>query len=142
MTFFIKNDQINGNLIKVDKDDSHHIKNVLRMEEGDFAYFCDEKETKYRAKFEMFKEGYAYFTIIDEVDDTTEPTVNITLFQGLPKAEKMDLIVQKCTELGVNAVVPTIMERSIVKVDDNSSSKKHDRWQKIAKEAARAIWKA
>ena len=62
--------------------------------------------------------------------------MNVVLFQGLPKADKMELIVQKCTELGVSGIVPVIMDRVIVKLDEKNESKKIERWQKIAKEAA------
>ena len=75
--------------------------------------------------------------IEEKIGKSTESNVHITLFQGIPKFEKMELIIQKNTEVGVNNIVPVIMERTVVKLDEKVASKKLDRWQKIAEIAAK-----
>ena len=75
--------------------------------------------------------------IIEKINKTTESNVHITLFQGLPKFEKMELIIQKNTEVGVSKIVPVIMERTVVKIDEKVAGKKLERWQKIAEIASK-----
>lgn len=141
-TFYIKNSKCVDNKICVEDEDFHHIKNVLRFKIGEEAYFCDENENKYRAKLLEYTAETAIFEIIEQITVSAELPLNITLFQGLPKQEKMELIIQKNTELGVNSIIPTIMARSVVKLTEKDAVKKQERWQKIAKEAARSKWKA
>ena len=75
--------------------------------------------------------------ILEQSDKNTEMPIKIDLYQGLPKSDKMDLIVQKCTEMGVSSVIPVITDRVIVKLDDKSAIKKIERWNKIAIEASK-----
>lgn len=135
-TFYIKNNQIEENKIIIQGEDVNHIKNVLRYQNGDNLEVCDEDGTRIYTKISDMNPNEIILDILEISDDTTEPNVNITLFQGLPKADKMELIVQKCTELGVSGIVPVIMDRVIVKLDEKNEGKKIERWQKIAKEAA------
>ncbi len=140
-TFFVKNSQIEFKNVNIMDEDFHHIKNVLRLKENEEIYICDESLHKFEAKLKEYKNECAIFEIINEVDNS-ELSVDITLYQGLPKQDKMDLIVQKCTELGVSTVIPVAMNRSIVKLDAQGGTKKQQRWQKIAKEASRAVWES
>ena len=75
--------------------------------------------------------------IIETIKSEAESDIDITIFQGIPKAEKMELIIQKCTELGVKHFIPVQMERCVVKLDDRTQKKKLERWQKIAETAAK-----
>ena len=75
--------------------------------------------------------------LVEKIDKTTESNIYINIFQGLPKADKMELIIQKCTELGVRTFVPVEMERCVVKLDNKTANKKIERWQKIAETAAK-----
>ena len=75
--------------------------------------------------------------IIEKIDSKVETNIDITVYQGLPKADKMELIIQKVTEIGVKTIVPVAMERCIVKLDEKEAIKKQDRWQKIAEVAAK-----
>jgi len=136
-TFYINKSQIKDNNIQISGDDFHHIKNVLRLKKGEEIYVCDEVGSRYLVNIDEYFKDYVNLKIVEKYNDPTESKVNITLFQGLPKQDKMELIIQKGTELGVKSFVPIVMERSIVKIDDKSSDKKLERWQKIAKEAAR-----
>ena len=140
-TFYIKNNQVNNGKAYISGDDFHHIKNVLRLKKGEEVYICDENETKYYSKLVDYKDTEAEFEILYKFNNNSELPVDITLYQGLPKQDKMELIVQKSTELGALTIVPTIMDRCIVKLTENDFDKKIDRWQKIAKEAARTMWK-
>lgn len=139
-TFFVKNSQINNKKAYIIEDDFHHIKNVLRLKIGEKIYICDENASKYCAKLSDYTQNEAIFEIIEKLDIRVEMPVKVTLFQGLPKQEKMELIIQKCTELGVFEIQPVTMERTIVKLDGKDIDKKIERGQKIAKEAARTVW--
>ena len=136
-TFYVKNEQVTENKIVIINEDVNHIKNVLRFKIDDKIDVCDENGVRYKTKIQTFEKEEVILEILEISNESTECNVNITLFQGLPKSDKMDLIVQKCTELGVKEIVPFISERVIVKLDDKGEAKKQERWQKIAKEAAK-----
>lgn len=136
-TFYVKNDQIYENTIKIIGEDVNHLKNVLRYEIGDEIQVCDEEQKRYYTKIENFTSDEIYLTILKVDENSTELNVKVTLYQGLPKADKMELIIQKCTELGVHEVVPVITDRAIVKIDEKNEKKKIERWNKIGLEAAK-----
>ena len=136
-TFYVKNNQINGNLISVLGNDYKHIKSVLRCKIGEKLEICDENTTRYRTKIIQITDENVICQI-EEIDEkTTESPINITLFQGLPKADKFEFIIQKATEIGAKDIYPVQMERSIVKLDEKSLDKKLDRWNKISAEASK-----
>lgn len=136
-TFYVKNEQISENTITIINEDVNHIKNVLRYKIDDEIDVCDEDGVRYITKIENFEIDKVNLKIIDVTNESTESNINVTLFQGLPKADKMELIIQKCTELGIKSIVPVITERVIVKLDEKNEVKKIERWQKIAKEASK-----
>ena len=136
-TFFIKNSQIEGNTATIIGSDAKHIKNVLRYKIGDELDICDENEKIYLTRIASISSNEVSLYIIEEKNKNTESPVNIALFQGLPKADKMELIIQKATELGVSEIIPVEMERSIVKIDIKDQQKKIERWNKIAYEASK-----
>lgn len=136
--FFVKTEQIENNKIIINGDDVNHIINVLRMKKGDKIRVCNQDTgDNYNAQITQYTKNEVDCEIIEKINKTTESNVHITLFQGLPKFEKMELIIQKNTEVGVNRIVPVIMERTVVKIDEKVASKKLDRWQKIAEIAAK-----
>ena len=108
-TFYIKNNQIIGEEINLIGEDVNHIKNVLRYKAGDELTICDESEQRYLAKIRELSNECITLDIEERIDFSTEPSVKIILIQGLPKSDKMDLIVQKCTELGVEKIIPVII---------------------------------
>jgi 16S rRNA (uracil1498-N3)-methyltransferase len=110
--------------------DVHYLKDVLRIKPGDEIEILDGIGTIYLAKINNIQKDKIKLDIIRSSQSETEPEVEITLAQSLPKAKKMDFIIQKCTELGVSEIIPVITERSI------SKGEKTARWQKIAIEAA------
>lgn len=135
--FYIKNNQLNGEKAVVLGEDVKHIKDVLRYNIGDEISLCDEEGYKYNGEILSFSKDSVEVNILEKLETTSESKLNITLYQGLPKADKLEFIIQKCTELGVNEVVPVITDRVIVKLDEKSTPKKVERWNKIALEAAK-----
>lgn len=135
--FFVPSENIQGNRIVISGDDVNHIKNVLRMKPGDEISVSNGEDGKeYRCGIEqMGEEIVCSLRFIKE--DGVELPCKITLFQGLPKADKMEWIVQKAVELGAYEVVPVSMHRCVVKLDDKKQKTKITRWQGIAEAAAK-----
>ena len=116
-------------------DDAHHAVHVLRLEPGSRVEIVSGG-TRYAAELAEVSSSCVTARLLHPLP-STEPRYRITLFQGLPKGEKMDLIVQKAVELGVSRIVPLEMERSIVRLDGRGGEKKAQRWEKIAREAGK-----
>lgn len=135
--FFVPSENIQGNRIVITGDDVNHIKNVLRMKVGEeIAVSNGEDGKEYRCGIASIGDEIVCTLRFIKEDGVELPT-KITLFQGLPKADKMELIVQKAVELGAYEVVPVSMARSIVKLDDKKQKTKITRWQSIAEAAAK-----
>jgi 16S rRNA (uracil1498-N3)-methyltransferase len=131
--FFISPDQVSGSRITIIGEDVRHIATVLRMKTGDELLLCDGEGAEYAAKIARVGRSEITTEIIGQRNrEVSFP--RITLGQGLPKSDKMDLIVQKASELGAASIVPLVTERTIVKVKDGE--KRILRWRKIAREAA------
>lgn len=135
--FFVKNEQIKEKTIFIIGEDVKHIKNVLRKQIGDKLEICNQETGKaYKCEISEIKEDTIINNIIEEIENI-EDIIKVDIYQGLPKADKMELIIQKSVELGVNAIIPVEMKRCVVKLDSKSESKKIERWQKIAESAAK-----
>lgn len=132
--FFNKNDISQGQ-VQLFGEDEKHIKTVLRARVGEELTLCDGEGVDYQCRIASMERGVLLDILSKEVCET-EPKTKITLYQGLPKADKMELIIQKCVELGVDRIVAVSTERAIVKLD-KKESKKLERWQKIAEAAAK-----
>ena len=133
--FFI-NDEFLQDLITIDGDNFNHIKNVLRFNIGD-TFLVSHNGQSHLYKIESFaKESLTASLLEKNYLDTSLP-IEIYLFQGLPKSDKLELIIQKTVELGVNAIYPVSMERCIVKIDDKKAKDKTQRWQAISESAAK-----
>ncbi len=136
--FFIKNNQITDNKITIIGEDVNHILNVLRLKENDKIEICNSDTSEnYSTKIISNNSENVICEIVEKIDKTSESNIYINIFQGLPKADKMELIIQKCVELGVKEITPVNMERCIVKLDIKSESKKIERWQKISEVASK-----
>lgn len=136
--FFVKSKQIEENIIKIIGTDVNHIINVLRLKKDDEIQICNEDTSEnYIAKITEYDKEKVICKVIEKLNETVETNVNITVYQGLPKADKMELIIQKTTEIGVKEIVPVAMERGIVKLNEKDEHKKIERWQKIAEVAAK-----
>lgn len=140
--FFVPKDQIKENEIYITGTDVNHISNVLRLKLNDKILISsketdNETEKAYVSEIVKFSKDLVVCRIIDIEAKSVESNVNIDLYQGLPKADKMEYIIQKTTELGVKRIIPVDMKRCVVKIDTKSEAKKIDRWQKIAEVAAK-----
>jgi len=136
--FFVDKENIQSNMITITGEDVKHIKNVLRLVEQDEICLCDKQGTDYLVRITDLSKEKVKCEIIESKPSNTEPPVEIILYQGIPKATKMDLIIQKSTEIGVSKIVPVITSRTIVKIQDmKKEEKKLERWSKIAEESAK-----
>lgn len=136
--FFVAENQINNNKITIIGNDVNHIKNVLRQKSGDKITICDtSKEQDYLCKIDKIEEKSIDCNIIEKLENNTESNVKVTIFQGLPKADKLELVIQKSVELGAYDITPLQMKRCVVKLNEKDKLKKIQRWQKISEVAAK-----
>lgn len=136
--FFVKNEQIKDNEITILGEDVKHIANVLRLKKEDEIQICNlDTKMNYIANINEIDKKYVKCKIKKIENTDSETQVNITLYQGLPKADKMEYIIQKNVELGVKKIIPVEMERSIVKFDQKTVEKKIERWKKISEVASK-----
>lgn len=137
MRIFTDAANIGDKYIKItDKGDIKHMTKVMRLKEGDTVDVSDSMEWEYATEIVSVDADEVLLAIVDKQKFAREPEVHVTLFQGVPKAGKMETIIQKCVELGVHAIVPVFMERTVV-VEKGNFGKKLDRWQKISDEAVK-----
>ncbi len=135
--FFVPAEDVGENSIYMyDREDLHHMIKVLRLSAGDHVEISDSVKWEYEAEIISLDKDQAQLRILDKQKFTTEPDVNVTLFQGIPKQGKMELIVQKSVELGVCSIVPVFMKRTVV-ADKGNFGKKTARWQKVAAESVK-----
>ncbi|MGN1267494.1 MAG: RsmE family RNA methyltransferase, partial [Dorea sp.] len=122
--FFVTPEQVKGENIFVEGSDVNHMKNVLRMRVGEKITVSDGNNLQYLCEVDHYEEAEAVLKIIEEKGVDTELSSKIYLFQGLPKQDKMELIVQKAVELGAYQVIPVATKRCVVKLDDKKAKKK------------------
>ncbi len=136
--FFVEQSQINGKKAIITGADVNHIKNVLRMKQGEELAISNGMDSaEYRCIIEEILEEEILCSVIFIKEHGVELPVEITLYQGLPKSDKMELIIQKAVELGVKRIVPVSTGRSIVKLDEKKAKARQERWQQIALAAAK-----
>lgn len=135
--FFVDPVQIQGDKARIVGEDVKHIGRVLRLGTGDEVMLCDGACTDYLARIEEVKKDAVLLSILSSSPSKTEPHRRVTLYQGLPKSGKMELILQKCVELGIWAVVPVVAQRSVVKLSPQDFEPKRLRYQRVACEAAK-----
>ena len=135
--FFVKANQVQNEIIKILGEDVNHIKNVLRKNIDSEIEICNQDSGKaYHCKILSIKDDEILCNILEEMKEK-ESRVKVDIYQGLPKADKMEFIIQKSVELGVNSIIPVKMSRCIVKIDKKDEKKKLDRWNKISESAAK-----
>lgn len=136
--FFVNNNQINDKTITITGDDVNHIKNVLRLNVDDDLQVCnnDTKEN-YTCGITKIDSKSIECIIFNKIESQSEGNILIDVFQGIPKSDKMELIIQKSVELGVNSITPVEMKRCVAKIDEKDKTKKILRWQKISEVAAK-----
>ena len=136
--FFVEPSQIQGNKIIITGKDVNHIRNVLRMKPGEEISVKNGSEDKeYRCGIEELGEEEIICELRFIKEEGVELPSKIYLFQGLPKGDKMELILQKAVELGVYEVIPVASKRAVVKLDEKKAKSKAQRWQGIAQAAAK-----
>lgn len=137
--FFVEKHQIDetAHRIHIVGTDVNHISNVLRMKVGEELWISDGEAKEYKCTIEAFSQDEVMLHIIYAQEPDYELPNRIYLFQGLPKSDKMELIIQKAVELGAYEVIPVETKRCVVKLDGKKAAKKVERWQQIAESAAK-----
>ena len=135
--FFVTPEQVKEEKIYIEGSDVNHIKNVLRMKVGEELQISDGNNKKYLCAIESMTSEEVCLVIEEEQSADNELPSKIYLFQGLPKSDKMELIVQKAVELGAYEIVPVATKRAVVKLDEKKASKKVERWNSIAESGAK-----
>ena len=136
MSLFFTENIINGNNHIIIGEDAKHISKVLRMRQGEELVIIDNNRTQHECRISDITSDSVAVEIISTKPCENEPIVEVTLYQALPKSDKMDFIIQKCVELGITKIVHVISSRCISRPDSKSLAKKQERWQKIALQAA------
>ena len=135
--FFITADMIEQNRVTLSEEDSLHLARVLRASKGEEITLCDDAGNEHRAVVAEISKKTVVAEVIETKPCETEPKVKVTIFQGLPKGSKMELIIQKCVEIGVCTIVPVATARAVVKLSEEKGKGKEERWNKISQEAAK-----
>lgn len=133
--FFIEN--VSGDFITISGDEANHIIKSLRMKVGENVTVCGGQGIDFICEIAEISDGCVQLKVTDKVPTDSEPSVKITLYQGYPKGDKLELIIEKSIELGVTEIVPVLMRRSVSRPDAKSAAKKHERHQKQALSAAK-----
>lgn len=134
--FFVNSPLTMGDTAVIDGADARHIAGALRMNVGESLTLCDGAGTDYACTITAVNKDSVLAAVDAAAPTASEPTLAVTLYMGMPKGDKLELVIQKAVELGVSAVVPVITSRSIVRVDGKDAEKKRVRLQRIAAEAA------
>lgn len=134
--YFVTPEQLQDNRVVLTGDDAHHVVRVMRMEAGDSIIVSDGKSRVAEAVIRTLSPGNVEADISEWLPVTSEPLWSVTVAQSLPKGDKMEMVIQKGTEIGAVSFVPFQSQRMIVQYDAKKEAKRLERWGKIAKEAA------
>ena len=133
--FFIEN--VSGEFITVSGSDAAHIAKSLRMKPGESVTVCGGQGIDFLCEITELSEQTVQLRVVDTVVTQSEPSLHVTLYQGVPKGDKLEWIIEKTIELGVSRIVPVLMQRSVSRPDAKSAAKKHERYNKLALSAAK-----
>lgn len=134
--FFVSKENISDHTIILDGDNARHISSVLRAKTGEEITVCDGEGIDYTCEITEIDKNKITAKITDIFSNNAEPDIKITLFQALPKSDKMELVIQKCIEIGIDSIVPVATEHCVVNLK-GKEDKKIQRWNKIAEAAAK-----
>lgn len=135
--FYVEPESVSADTVRITGGDVNHIKNVLRMHPGEEIMVLDGSGMEYRCEIETISDE-VLARVLEAKKTEAELSVRLLLFQGLPKKDKMELIIQKAVELGVSEIIPVLTKRAVVKLEDKKKEqKKRERWQAIAEAAAK-----
>ena len=137
--FFVEKKNVNfeNSTCIIEGEDVKHISKVLRCRVGDELEICDNDNNEYICEITSIDKSEVQLNIIDKVDIKRESDLKIKVYQGLPKGPKMEMILQKLTEVGVDEIILVQTKRTVVKVEDKKEDKKIERWERIIYEAAK-----
>lgn len=133
--FFV--DEVKENFHVLSGNDAMHIIKSLRMKPGEEITLCSGDNFDYFCIIDKIVADEVHLAVKEKRPNISEPETKITLYQGIPKLDKMELIVQKCVEIGVYKVVPIMTSRCVSRPNDRAMERKIERWRKISKEAAK-----
>lgn len=134
--FFVSEEQINGENAYIEGSDVNHIANVLRMKPGEELLISAKGDWDYLCKIVDIETDRVNLKVLESMEQRELP-VNITLLQGIPKSDKLEMIIQKAVELGVSEIIPVKTKRVVVKIDEKKVDTKVNRWNAIAESAAK-----
>ena len=134
--FFVSEEQINGEKAYIEGSDVNHIANVLRMKPGEELLISVKGDWDYLCKIVDIETDRVNLKVLESMEQRELP-VNITLLQGIPKSDKLEMIIQKAVELGVSEIIPVKTKRVVVKIDEKKVDTKVNRWNAIAESAAK-----
>lgn len=135
--FFVENSQIGREFITITGSDVNHIKNVLRMKPGEKIRVSNQQGQDYFCEITELTDAFVQADILNENAATTELSSKIYLFQGIPKGDRMETVIEKAVELGVYEIIPVAMKYCVVKLDAKKEASKLKRWQALAEAAAK-----
>ena len=134
--FFVSEEQINGENAYIEGSDVNHIANVLRMKPGEELLISVKGDWDYLCKIDDIETDRVNLKVLESMEQRELP-VNITLLQGIPKSDKLEMIIQKAVELGVSEIIPVKTKRVVVKIEEKKQASKANRWNAIAESAAK-----
>ena len=134
--YFIQSQSIRNHQIALTGDLAHHLRDVLRCRPGEIIALVDEKQVRYRAELDQVTKQKLVAKILQRGESETQPNRSVTLAQAVLKGPKMDQVIQKATELGMNILIPVVTERTIARPRAERESHQRDRWEKIARAAS------
>lgn len=134
--FFFDDEIIDNGTFTVTDDKHNHISRVLRMSVGEHAVFCDGNMTDFECELVSCTKDASTFRVVDSFENATEPSTQVTVFQCIPKGEKLDDMVKRCVQFGAYSIVPVLSKRCVVRLDKKGAAKKVDRLNKIARSSA------
>ncbi|MFO7611898.1 MAG: RsmE family RNA methyltransferase [Clostridia bacterium] len=136
--FFITEHELEiGGKANISGEDANHLRKSLRIKNGEIIIVCDGNGKDYNAMVESSEDDSIKITILESIELKTEPDLWINIYAAVTKGEGFEYAIQKCVEAGVGSVIPVITERTVVAVSDSKAVRKHERWNKIASEAAK-----
>ena len=134
--FFVSEEQINGENAHIEGSDVNHIANVLRMKPGEELLISVKGDWDFLCKIVDIETDRVNLKVLESIEQRELP-VNITLLQGIPKSDKLEMIIQKAVELGVSEIIPVKTKRVVVKIEEKKQASKVNRWNAIAESAAK-----
>ncbi len=135
--FQVRPEDIAGNILTLRGQEARHLSKVLRLGQGEEVLAFDNSGLEYRARVEQVNQDEVVCAILAQYETGREPGLDVFLLQGLPKLDKMELIIQKTTELGVRSIIPVRTARAVMQLEGKKAQDRVERWRKIAAEAAK-----